>query len=242
MNTPNRPAAPRQGAVVSGAPRLREVRHAQLARGLWGRPLSRRDFVLEMGGLAAATTAFLAVGDRWVDAARAADIDLVHDTLNGLVAFVVPGPDDYSLHQGVSTTEPGGIAASCTDALIVTLDGLTPFVPSFSATAASILNDVAQQVDPAATGPFQSAFARLSFAEKVYVIAAMDGTDPLKPLAGFLPAIIGFLSYSEAGVFDPKTMRLAAQPVGWQLSGYEGVAEGRSEFHGYFQDRRTVEG
>ena len=33
--------------------------------------------------------------------------DLVVDTFNGLVAFVVPGPDAYSVAQGESTTEPG---------------------------------------------------------------------------------------------------------------------------------------
>src|SRR6266542_2924632 len=42
----------------------------------------------------------------------AATVDLVHDTLNGLSAFVVPGPDAYLVVQGVSTAEPGAIAAS----------------------------------------------------------------------------------------------------------------------------------
>src|SRR6266852_4615352 len=62
----------------------------------------------------------------------ASTVDLVHDTLNGLAAFVVPGPDVYSVAQGVNTPEPGAIAALVTEIFIPVLDGSMPFVPNFS--------------------------------------------------------------------------------------------------------------
>src|SRR5438067_13112933 len=70
----------------------------------------------------------------------AATIDLVHDTLNGLSAFVVPGPDAYSVAQGVSTTEPGGIAALATEIFVPDMDGSVPLIANFSAVVAGILN------------------------------------------------------------------------------------------------------
>jgi hypothetical protein len=121
--------------------------------------------------------------------------------------------------------------------LIGTLDGSTPFVPQFSATVATLLNGLAQVVNPSATGPFVSPFARLSFAEKAGVFQIMDATDSLKPLAAVLPALIAAFTYSEAGAFDPVTRSLTGSPVGWQISGYQGVADGRDEFLGYFGRR-----
>ena len=56
--------------------------------------------------------------DTFIKAAQAASIGLVHDTLNGLLAFVVPGPDLYSVGQGVSTAGPGGVDAEVTEVLI----------------------------------------------------------------------------------------------------------------------------
>ena len=63
---------------------------------------------------------------------------------------------------------------------------------------------------------------------------------PFAALAGVLPQFVAFLVYSEAGVFDPNTRRLTGPPLGWDLSNYEGVADGRDEFKGYYQDRRKV--
>src|SRR5580700_3913921 len=48
------------------------------------------------------------------------------DTMNGLVAFVVPGPDAYSVAQGVSDTVPGGLAA---DGVAFMLNALDNFFP-----------------------------------------------------------------------------------------------------------------
>ena len=206
---------------------------------------SRRAFLAEI----AAFTGVAALGrlpavlveQGWPAVAPAAAADLLHDTFNGLVAFVVPGPDVYSVAQGVSTLEPGGIDANVTDALVNTLDGLLPFTPQFSGTVAGILNGVAEQVNAAAGGTFPSPFACLRFAEKVAVFQVMESLDTVKPIAGFLPAVVAFLAYSEAGLFDPATRTLRATPVGWTTSGYAGVADGRDDFKGYVQNRRQVD-
>jgi hypothetical protein len=180
-------------------------------------------------------------GRGWIQPAYAAEPDLVHDTFNGLLAFVVPGSDPYSGHQGMSTAKPGGVDAAITDVLIASMDQSAPFVPNFSVFVADqILNRVAQAVNPSASGPFSAPFAKLSFPEKVAVFHVLEGDPALRPLAGVLPQFVAFLVYSEAGVFDPKKRTLTGTPLGWTLSNYEGVADGRDEFRGYYQDRRKV--
>ena len=51
---------------------------------------------------------------------------LSKDTMNGLVAFVVPGPDLYSLAQGVHDTAPGGLAADGSAFMLNALDNFYP--------------------------------------------------------------------------------------------------------------------
>jgi hypothetical protein len=213
------------------------------------RLLSRRSFIRH-AGLTAAAMALLPVpevlsGRGWVQPAYAAEPDLVHDTFNGLLAFIVPGSDRYSEHQGISTAEPGGVVAGITDVLIASMDQAVPFRPNFSVELAGILNGVAQAVNPSASGQFSAPFANLSFPEKVKVFAFLEGgvipeLRPFAPLVGVLPQFVAFLVYSEAGVFDPKKRTLTGTPLGWTLSKYEGVADGRDEFKGYYQDRRKV--
>jgi hypothetical protein len=206
--------------------------------------ISRRGFLGNMLLLSAAmalarATDFL-TSRGWIQATEVPNPDLLHDTFNGLLAFIVPGPDDYSVAQGVSTVELGGVDLGVTDNLIVTLDETTPFLPQFSATVASILNGIALVVNPSPSGQFLSPFACLSFAEKAAVFQIMDGTDSLKPLAGVLPAFVAFFCYSEAAVFDPVTRSLTGHPIAWDLSTYQGVSDGRDEFRGYFENRREV--
>lgn len=171
----------------------------------------------------------------WLEAARAAQSD-IHETLNGLIAFFVPGPDPYSVAQGVSTGELGGVNANVTDALINTLDLAQP---PLSITAATVLNNVALGVNPnSKDGPFSSPFANLLFQEKVKVFQILGAESQLAPLASLLALAVAFLSYSEAGVFDSG--KLTDWPVGWTISGYQGVSRGHDEFRGYFQNRRKV--
>ncbi len=212
--------------------------------------LSRRTFLGHAARLAIASALIqmpAVLNDRgWLEAARAAQPDLVHETLNGLIAFVVPGPDTYSVTQGVSTEEPGGIDANITDALIVTLDLAQPQsvpLPSLSVTAATVLNGLAQVVNPdSASGLFSSPFANLSFQQKVAVFGYLEADQALAPLASLLALAAALLAYSEAGVFDPRTRNLTGWPVGWTISGYQGVSRGHDEFKGYFQNRRKILG
>jgi len=180
----------------------------------------------------------------WVSTKAAADApDPVHDTFHGLEAFVLPGTDPYSVHQGVSVPGPGAVDAGVTDVLIQDLDLVVPFLPNFSAQIAGILNGVALAINPAPAGPFSAPFANLSFPEKVTVFAVMESgvIDPaLAPLAAALLQLVGFLAYSEAGVFDQGSGTLTGTPVGWTLSNYGGVADGHDEFKGYYQNRRMI--
>lgn len=202
-------------------------------------PLSRRGFLGQMA-LASAAAAVLQApeflsGGRWFASVSAQTGDLLRETYNGLMAFVVPGHDLYSTHQGVATSDPGGVDADAIDALIATIDQSTPFVPQFSATVAALLNGVALSVNPSASGPFRSPFAQLSWMEKAIAFQFMDGHDAFKVLSGVLPAFVAFFAYSEAGVFDPSTRSLTGTPLGWTLSNYPGVSDGRDEFRGYLR-------
>src|ERR687887_2877082 len=132
--------------------------------------------LLARAGLAGAGAAFAQLpgflaGKGWLEAALAAETDLTRDTLNGLVAFVVPGPDAYSKAQGQSSKTPGAIAAKTTDAVIELLDKFVgtsegPTLPS-SGGVATLLNGYAVQVNPAAAGRgLLSPVPRVKFAEK----------------------------------------------------------------------------
>jgi hypothetical protein len=223
------------------------------SRGITGRgALSRRTF-LTRAGMAGAATAFAQIPgflarQGWLETALAAETDMTRDTMNGLVAFVVPGPDAYSKAQGQSSKTPGAIAAKTTDAVIELLDGFVgtsegPTLPS-SGGVATLLNGYALQVNPAAVGGgFVSPFARLKFAEKVEVFrrfeADTEGSE-LRFVSGILIGAVGFLSHTEWGAYDFQARKLKGVPVGWKTSHYAGVAEGRNELKGYFQGRRAV--
>src|SRR5882724_2557665 len=73
---------------------------------------TRRTFLTRAALLAAAAHIPLAFGGRaLVDPARAMELDLTTDTFNGLMAFVAPGDDAYSIAQGVSRPGQGGVGA-----------------------------------------------------------------------------------------------------------------------------------
>ena len=215
-------------------------------------PLSRRTF-LTRAGMAGAAAAFAQVPgflarQGWLETALAAETDMTRDTINGLVAFVVPGPDAYSKAQGQSSKTPGGIAAKTPDAVIELLDRFVgtsegPTLPAAGG-AASLLNGYALQVNPAAAGgQFLSPFARLKFAEKVEVFrrfeADTEGSE-LRFVSGILLGAVGFLSHTEWGAYDFQARKLKEVPVGWRTSHYAGLANGRNELKGYFQGRRKV--
>lgn len=208
--------------------------------------LSRRAFVGRAALLAAAALAPLPAaaaraGLVTADAA-AAPGDLVLDTLQGAVAYVVPGDDPHSAAQGVSTRRPGGVAARGAEGLRATLDGAGPGTADV---VAAVLNAFALGVDPAAGARagslgLSAPFAALSFAAKTEVIERLSRSpeEAIRRLGAILPALAAFVSYSEYGALEGG--ELTGRPVGWRLTGYEGVADGRDELRGYYGGRRRA--
>jgi len=169
----------------------------------------------------------------WLDDAYAATPNVVQQTMNGLVAFIVPGRDRYSRAQGTTTKTPGGIEAGATPVLIRTLDRFLPGPLPLSATAATILNEFAAQVTPVNRGyhPFLSAFANLSVARKAQVFQTVESLQAesagsIRFLVGNLPDLVAFVAYG--------------RPLGRKLTKYAGVADGRKELKGYWQGRKAA--
>jgi hypothetical protein len=219
--------------------------------------LSRRAFLAGTGGLGL-SLALAGLPDAlarhgWLDVAAAQDGDLTSDTISGLAAFIIPGDDPFSVAQGVSTPEPGAVGAGTVPAIIDALDKFVPAplvagstgltVPAAGGVAA-LLNAIALQVNPgASSGSFLSPFARLSFNEKGEVFRRFESDPTLADtefrfVAGILPGFVGFLGYSEAGAYENG--KLSGTPVGWQLSGFAGPAEGWNELKGYYRGRRSA--
>lgn len=169
----------------------------------------------------------------WLEAASAAPADLVAQTLNGLVAFVVPGRDRYSQAQGTKLRTPGGIEAGTTPVLIHTLDTFLPGPLPLSSTTATILMEYAKIVGfRPERAKFASPFANLSFAKKAQVFERLEAlpdetSGPIRFLAGNLPDLTAFLAYS--------------RPVGWRLARYSDVSDGHKELKGYWRGRKAAD-
>jgi hypothetical protein len=210
---------------------------------------TRRDFFARLGLLTAAAAAAqseLLRHSVFPDAQANQWADSVPDTLNGLAAFIVPGSDPYSVQQGISDAEPGAVAA-CTGMILATTLDVTEVAPPpftrFSELVAFLLNQMAQLVNPGGSGPFNSHFANLPFAQKAVVFATMESGqagEELVRLGGILPTLTAFIAYSEAGLVQPEHCTINGVPVGWLISGYQGVADGRDDFRGYFQGRQST--
>lgn len=164
--------------------------------------ISRRQFLARSGavtglGLLASVLPGVLKASGWYNPAYAQSVDLVQDTFNGLVAFMLPGNDAYSVFQGETADGPGGIAAGGANALIASLDRYLPTphlhvlgidlgIPLFdtvplSAAVANLLDAVALTVNPLALNPVTptgislSAFSHLSSAEKAKVFQLLEG-------------------------------------------------------------------
>ncbi|HET7503955.1 MAG TPA: hypothetical protein VFK02_23195 [Kofleriaceae bacterium] len=115
--------------------------------------LSRRSFLARIGVLGASTVLLpqcagpeatgTAESELTLDAVvallRPVLAELSRDTLNGFLAFIVPGRDAYSTAQGTPRGEPGGIEAGGTDFFIANLDRFLPFPDEIIRPAASAL-------------------------------------------------------------------------------------------------------
>lgn len=175
----------------------------------------------------------------WLDEAHAATPRDVRQTFEGVVAYVLPGPDRYSRQQGQRHIRPGGVASGGADVLIATLDRFIVTRPPFSTTVAAILNGLS----PPRRGPFASRFANLRFREKRAVFEALTSSseEGVRFLGGNLPGLAALACYSEAGAYDRRRRRLRRRPLGWRLSRYAGLADGRAELKGYFRGRRRAD-
>lgn len=93
-----------------------------------GGSLTRRGFLIRSGILGAA----VALGRlHWPSPASAQSVDdvaallrdLARDTFDGFVSMVIPGPDPYSVAQGVTSPRPGAIAAGASELVMTSFDG-----------------------------------------------------------------------------------------------------------------------
>jgi hypothetical protein len=201
--------------------------------------LSRRELLERATAFAAGVAVLDRLPDAlrfhgWLEDAYAATPNVVTQTMNGLVAFIVPGRDRYSRTQGTKTKTPGGIEAGATPELIRTLDRFLPGPLPLSATAATILNGFAGQVTPVNRGfhPFASPFANLSAAQKAQVFQAVESLEAesagsIRFLVGNLPDLVAFIAYG--------------RPLGKRLTRYAGVADGRRELKGYWLGRKAAD-
>ena len=218
---------------------------------------SRRELLQRGAFLTAAAYAIsLAPGSRAVAllAEAAPEVKpLVRDTLLGLAAYVYPGDDAYSKHQGESAAGPGGPDSR---ALPVFAEALNKYLPAgalsnttlpLADAAAAVLNGFAMQVNPASSaGPFPSPFANLTFAEKNEVFrqveteAAVSGAVPeVDFVAGVLITFAALIFYSDAGHYDWRTKTFDGVPLSWELTGFGGPADGHPELRGYYRGIRA---
>jgi hypothetical protein len=192
-----------------------------------------------------ATTGVAALPQLWrgnfIANAAAATPQLTRETLNAIAVFFAPGADPFSLQQGEVTKEPGAIEAGAGEGLYQGLNLANPFAPDLADTVADIFNSTADAVNRGGAGPFESSFANLSFAQKGVVFAALESNAATAQLVGVLPLVVGFLTFAETAVFDPATRTILDRPIGWDLSDYSGVSDGRDEFRGYFRNRRKTD-
>jgi hypothetical protein len=217
--------------------------------------LGRRGFLT---GVATSVGALGILGSRTTTAAaasgrRPAVAPITRHTIEGLLAFIVPGNDAYSRRQGVTTGRPGGVGSGAAPFLERTYDealplplvgnGLDISLPG-SILVTTLLDSQALAVNPlAAVGPFLSPFANLAYDHKVEVMRRLEEETPLfdgtivRFLVNTVPTLAGFEVYSEAPVLDRTVQprRITRRPVGWDLSSYPGVSDGWDELLGYYR-------
>lgn len=212
---------------------------------------------------------FAEFGMRYTDDCRFRDGGVfVEDFLDLARVDVVAAADDHLLLAVDDVALPGGLPALPTGTLLDLDDAVRKLLRNdetlpLSLLIALLLNNLATQVNPAATGgAFLSPFARLSFEEKAQafqrleeptadLVAAIDGElpEPLRGMAsGMLQFVAGALlefsafgTFCEWSKFDPASRYVTGTPVGWRLSGYDpGGMDGWDEFRGYYQGREKV--
>lgn len=178
------------------------------------------------------------------------ELDPTLDAVNALVAFVLPGNDAYSRQQGVTSTQPGGLATGAAPEIVrlanrlmsITVPGAQVPVPA-SPLILGMVNAFALQVAPLAVGPFVTPFARLKHRQKAEVFRRLEEdnlfevVEVVRYIVRVLPAVTAFACFSEVGSFDRRTRRLTGRPVGWTIADHDGVVAGKAGFRGYYRGR-----
>lgn len=219
--------------------------------------LSRRRLFARAGAIGLTVAAMSTLPDTLRSVrAYAESLPPVRDTINGVLAFVVPGNDEYSRAQGMATDRPGGVTPGTANSLERTLDQAVPVPvlgPAFgitlpgAAAIAALLNIIALSVAPSAVrGRFAAPFANLSHRQKAQVFEILDTTPllpglPIKFATNTIPTLAAFASYSEVSAFDTTTRQLTGRPVGWELSRYAGTSNGWDEFRGYYRGVTAID-
>lgn len=72
---------------------------------------------------------------------------LARDTMRGLVVFVVPGPDEYSREQGITSETPGAIEAETDEFMLKNLDELVPLPDELASPLAAALADSTAELE-----------------------------------------------------------------------------------------------
>lgn len=128
------------------------------------------------------------------------------DTFNGVAAFVAPGDDPYSVHQGVAVPEPGGLAARAGEFDVVTLNEFFP-IPEIAATLIEALEAELHAV------PLPGGLDAFTWLDG---LLEHDGTLPLAPvIAGLLDLLaVQVEPSSVAGPFLTPFPRLSWQEKG----------------------------
>jgi hypothetical protein len=166
--------------------------------------VNRRQFLLRTGtlGAAAAVTLYPSVAraagllDPVIeDIAGPALKLLARDTVAGLIAFEVPGPDPYSQAQGVTDTRPGGIDAKAVDVLMVDLDDFLPFpdtyVHALAASLTTAVSDIPIPLD--LLGPLAQLGEQLA-AQMDDALRSLLQSDAAVPLSLVIAMMLNFLA------------------------------------------------
>jgi hypothetical protein len=129
---------------------------------------------------------------------------LATDTINGLIAFVVPGPDPYSVAQGVSDPVPGGIEADGTAFLLNALDNFFP-VPAepLSLLVQALATGLSDKVPLLPAGLTLNLSAPLELTTALdQVLAGLVGLNGSVPLSEMVALLLNFL----ASTVDPASI------------------------------------
>jgi hypothetical protein len=172
----------------------------------------RREFFVRAGVVGAAVVLLDAVdldatspAEAGVPAPIASLLDqLATDTINGLIAFVVPGPDPYSLAQGVSDPVPGGIDADGTAFLVNALDNFFP-VPAepLSLLVQALATGLSDKVPLLPAGLTLNLSAPLELTTALdQVLAGLVGLNGSVPLSEVVALLLNFL----ASTVDPAAI------------------------------------